>query len=146
MCPPTIYHALVAGSMVLCCGADAPAQEWAKQLFSATSHDFGTIQRGSKAEWKCELHNPLSVEVRVSSISSSCQCTTVKLDRRVLRPGDHSFVTVSIDTDSFTGAQAAAINVEFDRPFQASVALQVRAEVVKGNCYHPAVNGQLLRP
>ncbi len=70
----TWVAAAIAG-LVLLCGAQASGQEWAKKMFGGTTtHDFGVVARGAKAEYRFVVENvynssicpPTDVFVRVS--------------------------------------------------------------------------------
>ena len=45
----SILH--VTTLVLLLTWGNAAAEDWAGKLFGETSHDFGTLARGSKAEW-----------------------------------------------------------------------------------------------
>jgi len=122
-------YALLAMLMIPLCGANAIAQDWARQLFATTNHDFGTIEPGANAEFNFELHNALTMGVRISTVTSGCPCTTVEVSQKWMRPGDRAFVKAKMNTEAYAGVQAATITIEFDQPFQASVALQVKADI-----------------
>ena len=66
---------LLALLFVLMGAVDASAQEWAKKMFKVTSHDFGTVARGAKAEFAFEFENIYEEEVHIASVRSSCGCT-----------------------------------------------------------------------
>ena len=48
----SVSIAIVALALV---PASAPAKEWALKMFQGTSHDFGHVARGAKAEFAFEL-------------------------------------------------------------------------------------------
>src|SRR5438132_14347887 len=54
----------------------APAKEWAQKMFVATSHDFGHVARGAKAEFAFELQNVYEEDIHIADVRTSCGCTT----------------------------------------------------------------------
>ena len=52
------------------------AQQWAKDMFETTKHDFGTVARGAKAEFRFELTNRYLEDVHIAGVRSSCGCIT----------------------------------------------------------------------
>jgi hypothetical protein len=47
--------------------SQAVAQDWARQMFRVTTHDFGTVPRGSKQEFAFEYTN-LYINFKESAI------------------------------------------------------------------------------
>ena len=48
------------------------AQEWARKMFETTTHDFGSVARGAKAEYEFVLSNIYLEDVHIASVRSSC--------------------------------------------------------------------------
>ena len=63
----------------------AQEEDWAKAMFSATAHDFGVVARGAKVEHKFVIENKYEENAQISSIQSSCGCTSVKIDKKFLK-------------------------------------------------------------
>jgi len=120
--------------LTLLCGSPLLAQEWAKNMFETTSHDFGSVARGSKAEFEFVLTNPYVEDVHVSGVRSSCGCTKVRIDKPLLKTYEKAAVVASVNTQRFVGHKKATITVTFDKPFPASVQLHassyIRSDVV----------------
>ncbi len=112
------------------------SQEWARKMFAVQFHEFGTIARGSKAEFCFELTNPYLEDVRIAHVRSSCGCTSVyiKDDKRELKTYERGGIVARVNSSSYLGRYGATITVTFDRPYFAEVQLQVssyiRADVV----------------
>ena len=47
-----IRMTLLASVMLSLVASTGSAADWAQKMFSETSHDFGTIARGAKAEYR----------------------------------------------------------------------------------------------
>ena len=110
------------------------AQHWAKRMFEVTSHDFGTVARGAKAEYRFEFHNPYKETIHIADVRSSCGCTTPSISQQTLESFDKAHVLAHFNTRSFLGQKSATVTVVIDEPKYAEVQLSVsgyiRSDVV----------------
>jgi hypothetical protein len=120
---------LAASSLLLVLAPLAPAQEWARKMFDATAHDFGTVARGAKTEYRFKFKNLYEEEVHVASVRSSCGCTTPQISKAALKTFETGEVLAEFNTRSFLGAKTATITVVFDKPFPAEVQLSVKGTI-----------------
>ena len=116
----------------------ASAQEWAEKMFSQTRHDFGTIARGSRAEYEFVLQNSYLDDVHVASVHASCGCTSVKIAKPRLKTYEQGAIVARINSDRFLGRQGATITVTIDEPMFAQVQLDVRVYVQSDLVLQPA--------
>ena len=107
----------------------AAAQEWAKKMFSVTSHNFGTVARGSKTEYRFTLRNLYEEDVHVSGVRTSCGCTSPSVTQNLLKTHETSEVVASFNTRTFLGQHGATLTVTFDKPFYAEVQLRVAGNI-----------------
>jgi hypothetical protein len=105
------------------------AQEWAKNMFEVTDHDFGTVARDAKTEYEFVLTNPYQDDVHIASVRSSCGCTTPRIEKDTLKTYEKSSVIAHINSGSFLGTQGATITVRIDKPYYAEVQLHVKVYV-----------------
>jgi hypothetical protein len=105
------------------------AQEWATKMFSTTSHDFGVVARGEKAEYAFALENLYVEDVHVAAVRASCSCTRPEIKTPTLKTYDKGVILATYNTSAFQGARGATLTVTFDRPYFAEVQLQVRGYV-----------------
>ncbi len=117
----SIWFALICMLLV----APAGAQEWAVKMFNTTTHDFGTVAKGSKAEYRFQIKNIYEEPAHIQSVRSSCGCTTPQITRADLKTFETSEIIAEFNTKSFTGHKSATITVTFDKPFHAEVQLNV---------------------
>jgi hypothetical protein len=112
----------------------ALAQKWAKKMFETTSHDFGTVARGGKEEFRFEFKNIFVKDVHVAEVRSSCRCTVPRVENPSLKTYEKGAIVARLNTVSFRGKRSATITVTFDEPMRAQVQLQVscyiRSDVV----------------
>jgi hypothetical protein len=103
-------------------------------MFDTTSHNFGTVARGSKVEHTFTVTNIYQEEVHIASVRSSCACTTPQIANSTLKTWDKGKIVAQFNTRSFLGDKNATVTVTIDKPFFAEVQLQVagyiRSDVV----------------
>ena len=107
----------------------ARATDWAKAMFDHTTHDFGMVPRGSEAEHRFTLENIYLEDAHIKSITSSCQCTGVKVTEPSLKTHEKSQVIATLNTRKFTGKKDATIRIVFDKPFPAEVQLHIHSYI-----------------
>ena len=128
---PLSRHRLPA--QILCvllfCLATSPttaiAENWAEKMFPVRSHDFRSVGRGAKSEYRFEITNPYEQDVHIASVRTSCGCTTPTINKRTLRTHETGEIIAALNTDSFIGQKSATVTVTFDRPSFAEVKLKV---------------------
>jgi len=118
-----VYSALIL--VVLTGATSVQAQDWARKMFKAVHHDFGTVARFAKTEFAFEFNNPYVEDVHVASVRSSCGCTSVRVEKPTLKTYETSAIIATFNTHQFFGKRGATITVAFDKPFFAEVQLQV---------------------
>lgn len=120
--------------LVAVCAAPSAAEQWAVDMFETTKHDFGTVARGAKVEYRFVLKNRYLQDVHIASVRSSCGCTQVRIEKPLLKTYETGAIVATIDTRSFQGQRGATITVTFDQPRWAQVQLQdsvfIRSDVV----------------
>ncbi|MCA9184747.1 MAG: DUF1573 domain-containing protein [Pirellulaceae bacterium] len=100
-------------------------QEWARKMFSVTSHDFGVVTRGAKTEFDFEFENIYEEDVHIASVHSSCGCTTPTIVNPSLKTWEKGAIRARFNTESFVGHKSATVTVVIDKPFPAEVQLTV---------------------
>ena len=104
-------------------------QEWARKMFKVTEHDFGSVARGAKAEYRFVFDNIYMEDVHVSGVRTSCGCTTPSVETPLLKTYEQGAILAHFNTDSFLGQRSATLTVSIDKPFVAEVQLQVRGYI-----------------
>jgi hypothetical protein len=120
---------LIALGVALCAACPAAAQEWARKMFTVTSHNFGTVAKGSKTEYRFVFRNMYTEDVHVSGIRTSCGCTSPTVTKRDLKTHETSEVVATFNTRTFTGQHGATLTVTFDKPYLAEVQLRVAGNI-----------------
>ena len=74
----------------------ASADTWASKMFETTSHEFGALARGSKAEFEFVFTNIYLDDVNVASVRSSCSCAAVRVKEPLLKTYQKGAIIASI--------------------------------------------------
>ena len=129
---PMIRKVLLAALFVAASVAPSFGQDWASKMFKTADHDFGTVARGSKAEFDFTLTNLYKEDVHILAAYSSCGCTSVSVTRPTLKSWEEGSIHAVFNTPTFTGTRAATLTVIIDKPMQAEVLLHIRG-VIRGD-------------
>ncbi|MCX7427680.1 MAG: DUF1573 domain-containing protein [Planctomycetia bacterium] len=130
----TAFAALIPWLLIASSGS---AEQWAVDMFKKTSHDFGAVARGAKAEFAFTFENIYLEDARIQSVSSSCGCTSSKYPTEVVKTYQKGQIVASIDTRSFMGTKDATLTVTFDKPFAAEVTLHVHCYIRSDVVFQP---------
>jgi len=128
---PAVRRGFLCGAVALsaCCGQPAMAQEWAKKMFSVTSHNFGTVAKGSKTEYRFVFRNMYKEDLHVVGVRTSCGCTSPEVTKHDLKTHETAEVVAKFNTRTFLGQHGATLTVTFDKPFYAEVQLRVAGNI-----------------
>lgn len=114
------------------------AQEWVNELFPVKAHDFGTVPKGAKSEYRFEVYNPFEEDIILESVSSSCACSTPTIETKVLKTYEKGSVHVRFNTEKLSGHQKATLTVKIGGQFKGYATLQVRGYVRNDIVFEPA--------
>ncbi len=120
---------------------EAEEQDWAKAMFSETSHDFGVVAAGAKVEYKFTIENIYEEDAHIKSVQSSCGCTSAKIDKQSLKTWEKAelMAVVNTDTRQYYGRKDTTITVKFDLPFEAEVQVHIHAYIRRDVVVLPGV-------
>jgi hypothetical protein len=124
-----IRMTLCAWVTLIVAASTASAADWATEMFAKTSHDFGTIARGAKAEYRFVLENSYVDDVHISGARVSCGCTTPKIEKEWLKTYEKGVIIATINSQKFLGRQQSTITVTIDKPLYAQVQLHVKVYI-----------------
>lgn len=134
LAPPLICAVLALAAI---CGGSAHAQEWASKMFSVTSHNFGTVAKGSKTEYRFVFRNLYKEDLHVAGVRTSCGCTSPEVTKKDLKTHDTAEVVAKFNTRTFLGQHGATLTVTFDKPFHAEVQLRVAGNIRSDVTFEP---------
>ncbi|MCC6124406.1 MAG: DUF1573 domain-containing protein [Pirellulales bacterium] len=127
--PRRVGILLVLTVAIMAAAFPATAQEWARKMFKDTEHNFGTVIRDSKTEFAFPFENLYMEDVHVAAVSTSCGCTTPRIENATLKTYEKGVIVAHFNTDTFSGQRGATITVTIDKPFYAQVQLHVRGYI-----------------
>jgi hypothetical protein len=129
-----------AFALILVLGASSPGvgQEWAQRMFQTTSHNFGTVARSARADFEFVLTNLYMEDVHVADARASCSCTEVSIRNPWLKTYERGAIVANFNTRAFTGQRGATITVTIDRPYPATVQLQVGGYIRDDVVFEPS--------
>ena len=132
------FLALIAMFGAALLAVPAFGQEWAEKMFSVTSHNFGTVAKGSKTEFRFIYRNLNEEDVHVSSVRTSCGCTQPAITKKLIETHETGEIVAAFNTRTFLGQHGATLTVTFDQPFYAEVQLRVAGNIRGDVTFEPA--------
>ncbi len=125
-----VFRTLVASLVLVTTLVPAvSAQQWARKMFKTTSHNFGVVAKGAKAEYDFELQNIFEEDIHIAGVRSSCGCTEPHITKQDLKTWEKGAIRAVFNTKSFAGSRSATVTVMIDRPYFAEVQLSVRGYI-----------------
>ncbi len=123
---PTLILAFAFATQAAC------AQDWVREMFSESSHDFGNVPRGAKAEYEFVLSNKYQEILHIESVRSSCGCTIPRIGqgKSDLKTYEKGSIICEFNTRSFIGSKSAVVTVVFTRPFRGEMQLNVKGNIL----------------
>jgi acid stress-induced BolA-like protein IbaG/YrbA len=126
------------GLWFLCLAAPAGAQEWADKMFETRSHNFGSVAHYAKVQYEFIFTNVYMEDVHLVDARPSCHCTDVQIKNPLVKTYEKGSVVATFNTSAFLGVHGATITVTLDRPFPATVQLQVNGVIRDDVSVNPA--------
>jgi len=112
---------------------------WAEQMFSELSYDFGSVARGAEAKHVIEITNIYKEDVTISAPVSSCGCITPTLDRYVLKSKDKALLVLNLDTIKFSRKRDVTVTVDvtFDNLNYKQIRIPIQAYIRQDVVFEP---------
>ena len=89
----------------------AKGEPWVAKLFEEQKFDFGTVARGADTVHKFKVVNRYKQDIELSSVNSSCGCTSPTIENKILKTGDVGYIVATFNTRTFTGMHGATLTV-----------------------------------
>lgn len=102
---------------------------------SPQSFDFGEVEYGKVAGYTFKVRNTGSEILEIKRVATSCACTTAKILKEKLNPGEETELLVSYDTAAMgrsahgMGKQERIIYVKSNDPVNPQVTVMIYANV-----------------
>ena len=134
-----LFRSLICLILAICTSiVSAQDTDWAKKMFSALEHDFGTVAKNETAEHVFEIKNLYEEDIRIVGVTTSCRCTDLVLDKYVLKEGETANLTAKFNTRQFTGFKQATVTIRFAPPFSSEVQLTVKGSIRGDVLFEPS--------
>ncbi len=101
---------------------------WADKLFAnKTTHDFGTVARGTQLKFSFPIKNIYAVDLEITSVRVSCNCVDAKASKKVLKPQEEATIDIVMDARRFTGTKQVNVFVTVGPEYISTATLIVKA-------------------
>lgn len=114
-------------------GEEPEIDDWTRHVIplKERSFDFKTVAKGAVPEHQFILKNPFQEPLTVRSVTSSCNCTSVRFDetKSTLQTYGEIAITVRFQGDLFEGHKNATLTVVLNKPNPAEIQLNVHGEI-----------------
>lgn len=122
--------AVLTAVILACIGStNCDAQQWAAKMVDKVDHDFGVVARGSDTVHRFEIKNIYKEDVEISSVRSSCGCTSPSIENRKIKTYEKAYIVAKFNTRTFTGSHSATLTVQISKPFPAQLQLRVHGNI-----------------
>ncbi len=128
---------LVATAIVIAAWASTASAFQLPSLFKTTNHDFGTVARAAKTEYRFTFDNPYNQTIQVRSVRTSCGCTTPIVETEIVPPGGRGSILARFNTGTHTGSRSATLTVTFDKPTFSEIQLHVKGYIRSDVVFQP---------
>jgi len=104
---------------------------------SPLSFDFGEVPFGTIAKKTFQIKNSGDEILEINRVSTSCSCTTAKISKEKLNPGESTDLLVTYDTAAMgsgahgTGQQERIIYIRSNDPINPQIETTIKAFVKK---------------
>ncbi len=93
--------------------------------------DFGQVKEGEVLEHTFVLKNESEKTLTIKEVNTSCGCTTSKLEKKVLLPGESAEIEVKFNTKGYSGLTQQYVYVHTDSLDKPIIRFIIKAEVMK---------------
>jgi hypothetical protein len=105
-----------------------PKQPWAQKLFQGVStHDFGTVPRGTQLKYSLPMKNVWAVPIEITDIKVGCNCVTATPSTRILQPHETATLDITMDGRRFTGPKTVTVHVTVGPEYISTASIRINA-------------------
>jgi hypothetical protein len=102
-----------------------------KLVVSETVFDFGSREAMGNAEHDFIIQNMGTEVLKIERVSSSCGCTTAKLEQTEIPPGASTAIHASFDLKGRSGEQEKTITIYSNDPKQPQLILTLKGKLIR---------------
>ncbi len=93
--------------------------------------DFGRVKEGMILKHDFILKNESKNVLNIKDVNTSCGCTVSSIDKKILLPGESTFIEVKFNTKGYSGPTQQFIYVNTDSLDNPILRFIIKAEVLK---------------
>ncbi len=112
-------------------GSIAVAQNVPKISAKEVSHDFGTLTEGEIVTHNFEIFNTGNAELKIDQVRASCGCTDAKPEKKILKPGEKTFIKVEFNSTGRIGPQEKFVYIFSNDPKMRELKLSINCVIVE---------------
>ena len=107
-------------------------------VFTTRTHDFGDVKPNQINSYMFTFKNEGTGTLQIQNVRSSCGCTAVVPEKKVLLPGESSILQVKYHSGRYPGKVEKKISVTSNDPVESVVILSIAAQIVTDLEYTPS--------
>jgi hypothetical protein len=92
-------------------------------------HDFGELRQGEVRKTSFTVSNVGGAPLLIRQVLSTCDCTAVILDSRLIKPGESRVMQVTLDTHKKRGNQDKPIVIKTNDPVTPEIRVIIKADI-----------------
>lgn len=108
-----------------------------KLVVESETFAFAECESGTKIDATFELRNEGDADLEIGDVKATCDCTHVRVDPPVIKPGGMALVTAKLDTSYRTGDLDKTIVVATNDPNRPEVTLHIKGPVYAPLTFKP---------
>lgn len=97
--------------------------------FETLAYDGGTAIEGEKITYAYQFTNTGKSDLKIESVKASCGCTATAPKDEIIKPGEHSEIVATFNSQGRVGQQRKTITVRTNDPDQPVVQLMLQLKV-----------------
>lgn len=109
-------------------------------------HDFGDIKEGEVVSHTYVITNNGGDLLKIIDVRPSCGCTAATPDKRELKPGESTNISISFNSKGRKGPQIKTINVKSNDPEKPDVTLSLKCNVIEQEKKEPTGGAKIYFP
>ncbi len=98
-------------------------------FFDEAAWDFGDVVPGTEAEVLFKFRNTGTADLYISTVETSCGCTTPDWSQAPVPPGGTGLIRVRLDTEEYSGNKTETVTV-LSNATQSKLVLTIRANIL----------------
>lgn len=107
-----LFFAALICSLFVGCGQDTVEVGKRTTMEVKSKFDAGKVKKGEIVKAKFKVTNTGKYPLVITEVTPSCSCTLASKPEEPIKPGDHGFIEVSVDTEAVgTGVLHKSVNI-----------------------------------